>query len=452
MTTTSPNTADNLSYVSLLGNSLTSATDVIVAPAVANMNVTPAATYHLQADDGNTTNPQTLTYDVIFDMSLNRVDSTALLNSFASRYFFLDRNPGDGLQAQMAEFEASAAAVTVLKKVLQEATIVALATNPPTGEQARFDAVGQTSQVYLNKQLNAWVNGQLSQEAIQAKYQPSATAETGLLAGLPTAGLLLLVDQESGSVAVDYDVAAANVASTCFSSGLAEQIPFSSFSDYAGGNNDIITAALPLLTGDKLVFATLTIPAPISFTPTPIDAPTGLPTGSLGSTYTVNEGDLLPAVKLAFRISLCAVAEEGVVPAAGVAFAVGGGVGELRAEAPVAAARAAIANFLSQAYSHYYGLNSFVGTANAAVTADDTGTELASIKSNATGLLAAILTQKTDLEAARSGYETTLTPADKASLAIIVNNLVVIQQLYDEGITTNASIQALVWTGPPAAE
>jgi len=447
MTTTSPPTADNLSYVSLLGNSVTSATDVIVAPYVATMDVSPTATYHLQADDGNTTTPQTLTYDAIFDIPLSRADSAALLNCFASRYFILDRNGGEA--AQFAEFEAPEGSPgrAVLKKVLQEATIVTLATSPPTGEQARFDAVGQTSQDYLNKQLNAWVNGELSQESIQAKYKPSATAEANLLAGLPAAGLLLLVDQESGTVTVDYDLAAANVASTCFSAGLAEQIPFSSFSKYAGTNNDILTAALPLLTGDKLVFATLTNPAAIGFTPTEIDAPNGLPTGALGSNFTVSES--LPAVRLAFRISLCAVEENGAVPAAGNGFAVGGANGELRLEAPVAAARAAIQNLINQAYIYRDSLNSLVSSATAAITADDAGGELGSSKTNATGLLAALISQKNILDNEKTNYETTFTPADKSSLASIVSALSTIQLLYDEGVAANTQIQGFVWTGPP---
>jgi hypothetical protein len=248
-------------------------------------------------------------YDEIFDISFNATDSVTLLSSFVTAGFSISGTT----VPYLVSFSYNQSRL-VLLNILYNARILALAANNPAGpSNGSFALVGQTPQSYLLAQLNAWLNGQVSLD--QDSYLYIATFNS--ISGEKVSDFSVNIDEDSGTVVLDYVEAAKSIAANCFTSEIVQEIPVQTFSSYRSGTSDVLDiSALPIVAGDKIIFGVETQPSPIMLSPTGIQdnvngggyttGNTGVPlTGNVGATFPANHQlDLLPQQILAFRVTV----------------------------------------------------------------------------------------------------------------------------------------------------
>jgi len=298
---------------SLLTSTITSAggtSGVYVSPFAATINNTLSATYHLDVTDNDAVTDSTLNYDMIFDLTLNAADSTTLLNAFTVANVQIAPSTS-AADTERAGFADNAEVKALLIDILTtRAKIAGTVTGPTT---TPFWAENDTITDYLNKQLNAFVNGKLTDNA-DSLFNASATANTASQGGLPAASLTVYTDADSGTAVPDISGAYESMLTSCFgpegANALVRQIKSSTFIGYDNGSNGLTTGALPLLSGDSLVFGIATNNSLINMSPTDRtvaggaagEPVAGLPNGAFGATF--DSSEVLPSQTLAIRLLL----------------------------------------------------------------------------------------------------------------------------------------------------
>ena len=295
---------------------ITSQNGLYVSPVLATMNTSTSATYHLDASSNTITTGQTLLYDEIFDISFNAGDSVTFLSSFLTAGFSVS----GATVPYLVSFSYTQSQLLLLNILMNSRIFFPAPINPAGPSNGRFTMVGQTPQSYLLAQLNAWINGQLTIDGNTYLY----TATFNSISGEKVSDFSVHIDENSGTVVLDYEGASESVARNCFTSEIVQEIPATTFGAYTTQGSDTIDiSGLPIVAGDQIVFGVKTIPGQINMTPTGIQYPvngiyrtgvTGVPlTGNVGANFLANHQlDLVPSQILAFRITFGSDLPQGV--------------------------------------------------------------------------------------------------------------------------------------------
>jgi hypothetical protein len=276
------------------------------------LDVSNEVEFHLDVANNDATAPQTLNYDMVFDVTLTEEESAILLNSFTvSNVKIAPDNNNDDTES--AVFATNGPVEGLFGAILSSRAVIADAAAPGPVSTA-FWAQNDTISDYLNKQLNVYVDGELQTDG-PTNMKAEATATSSARAGLPPASLTMYIDNASGVATPDFAAAYESMKTTCFGEGgsnaLVRQIPASTFIAYDNSANGITTTALPMLKGDTIVIGLETAPSNLNMAPTArtvagqLGAFPGLPDGSLGDTFQTAASSIKPPAQvLAIRMKL----------------------------------------------------------------------------------------------------------------------------------------------------
>lgn len=235
-------------------NSVSRSAGVYVSEGVGTLTMTSAdATYHLDATYAYTPDSASIKYDQIFDITLTKAQSIKLLNAF------------DVSNAEISDYSA-----TTRSAVFNDADADALSVlrDVISGALAGAD----NAEAYLTGDLNAWIQDHAKVAVAGADFS-SATATSSKIEGINPEELRMFIDASSGAVVVDVSASAVSAATACLkakASALFKQLPADNLHAYENTteNNAITTDSLPLLSGDKIVFALLVATKNVGMTPT----------------------------------------------------------------------------------------------------------------------------------------------------------------------------------------
>lgn len=218
--------------------SVVSTSSLIVAPRYGDLVTSNTATYNITVTTDQSEQIVTLTYDEIFDISLNEADSETFLNAFDISGLKLELPVGSSTQ--------SAGGATA---VFRDSSCAEVLTNILTL------SVNSTLQTVV-QYLTGKVQDKLTALEATFGYEFAAEIINGITEDLDPS--LLTFTLTGPAVSIDVSASIATIGSKCFglSSAIVNQINTQRLNAYdVSGTNHLSTSAFPALKGDQYVFA-----------------------------------------------------------------------------------------------------------------------------------------------------------------------------------------------------
>jgi hypothetical protein len=262
------------------------------------------ATYKLSIAAGPA-ETATTTFDEVFDLTLTPAQTVSILNAFTTTGV-LRIYPQDVITATNSFALGDAAALDVLKTVIETAA----------------SASSKTAEQYLKGLLDAWIMSNISTVNGSAEFNLAVASN---VESYPTDKLTMAIDASSGNVVIDAVTSAASAASACLAgdANIVKQIPYATVVKYQttteAEDNTIDTTALPLVSGDKLLFVLVAPSQSVSMAPSDSSEPAEdeamntnpLEDAELGAAFT--SAQTTPSKRLAFRMTMGGTAGEKIV-------------------------------------------------------------------------------------------------------------------------------------------